>query len=187
MRRDAPSKAARGYADALRVALEEDDEEEDDDTYDLHDDDDHENKKNQKDINGNNEDKDKDKNNEDEEMQDIKQTPSESPLKQNDPNWFRNLRRKHPDWILDVPSGTSQEQERWREGEMGAVYSKTLETLFHLQGDASAFDSEDDNDNGNGNDNNNDGDAWGRKSTALATTVGKVERARRAMEVIEKP
>lgn len=172
MRRDAPSKAARGYADALRTALAEDD-----DSYDMEIE--HENTKNRNNVNGNEE--DNDNNNDNDVEMDVKHDSSESSQNLKDgmgEHWLRDLRRKHPDWILNVPPGTAQEQERWREGEMGAVYSKALETLFHLQGDASAFDSDDEN-------TSND-DAWGSRSTALATTVGKVERARQATEVIEK-
>jgi len=74
-------------------------------------------------------------------------------------------RRPHPTWKLDVPLGTEEEAERWRSGDMADVYEDALRTLQRLQGEG------EDVEVGEGN--------------ALATTVGKAERAGRAAEVVE--
>ncbi|KAJ5239880.1 kinetochore protein Mis14 like-domain-containing protein [Penicillium chermesinum] len=80
----------------------------------------------------------------------------------------RTKARRGPDpaWTLEVPLGTDAEAERWRSGEMAEVYEKTLRTLQRLQGDADMEDSAEGN--------------------ALATTVGKAERAGRAADVVEQ-
>lgn len=80
-------------------------------------------------------------------------------------------RRRHvkPEWKIEVPLGSEQESERWRNGEMAEVYDDALRTLLRLQGE--------------------DTDAItdaGTDGNALATTVGKAERAERAAEVVEK-
>lgn len=69
---------------------------------------------------------------------------------------------KKPDWKIHVPLSSEAETQRWRNGEMAEVYGDTLRTLLRLQGEA---------DEADGN--------------ALATTVGKAERAGRAAEVVE--
>lgn len=80
----------------------------------------------------------------------------------------RRTRRRGPDpaWRLEIPLGTEEEAERWQSGDMAAVYENALRTLQRIQGDA------DTEDNVEGN--------------ALATTVGKAERAGRAADVVEK-
>lgn len=79
-------------------------------------------------------------------------------------------RRRHvkPEWKIDVPLGSEQEAERWRNGEMAEVYDDALQTLLRLQGE------------------DTDAAADGTDGNALATTVGKAERAERAAEVVEK-
>ncbi|KAK2802228.1 hypothetical protein FQN50_007408 [Emmonsiellopsis sp. PD_5] len=76
------------------------------------------------------------------------------------------------DFVLRVPFGardTEKEKERWTGGEVGEVYGEALRTLVRLQGEAGGVDGDGDDDGARG----------------LATTVGKVERARRAAEVVE--
>lgn len=81
----------------------------------------------------------------------------------------RRRRQVRPEWKIEVPLGSEQESERWRNGEMAEVYDDALRTLLRLQGeDTDAI-----------------ADA-GTDGNALATTVGKAERAERAAEVVEK-
>ncbi|KAK2743275.1 hypothetical protein FQN57_004964 [Myotisia sp. PD_48] len=171
MRRDAPLKATRNYEEALRAALQDDDEEDEDlDTYDY----------NFDEIPDN-------------EIPDEKQRVKQDPLEQGpnsniDPpldnisdhnytcgikniNTIRNIRRKHPDWLLNMPARTALEEERWRNGDMRETYSRAVQTLFGLKGEGGGADG-------------NEEDV--QKGAALATTVGRVERARRAVDVIEK-
>lgn len=82
-------------------------------------------------------------------------------------SWRRNRTRPDPAWKLDIPLGTEEEAERWRSGDMGDVYENALRTLQRLQGEGDV-----------------DGDD-GAEGNALATTVGKAERAGRAAEVVE--
>ncbi|KAJ6005016.1 Kinetochore Mis14 [Penicillium herquei] len=79
----------------------------------------------------------------------------------------RRRSRRDPEWELQIPLGTREEMERWRSGDMADVYENTLRTLQRLQGEA-------------------DADEEGPKGSALATTVGKAERAGRAADVVEK-
>lgn len=74
-----------------------------------------------------------------------------------------------PAWTLDIPLGTDEEAERWRNGDMAEVYETALRTLQRLQGEG---DTE-------------IGEEAGFEGNALATTVGKAERAGRAAEVVE--
>jgi kinetochor protein Mis14/NSL1 len=78
---------------------------------------------------------------------------------------------ERPGWKLDVPFGSKNELERWQNGEMAEVYSQTLRTLLHLQGEVQAQSGR--------------GDSEESSVTALATTIGKAERAGRAAEVVE--
>lgn len=77
--------------------------------------------------------------------------------------------RPNPAWTLDIPLGTDEEAERWRNGDMAEVYENALRTLQRLQGEG---DTE-------------AGKEAGSEGNALATTVGKAERAGRAAEVVE--
>lgn len=76
-------------------------------------------------------------------------------------------RRLDPVWKLEIPLGTEEETERWRSGDMAEVYEDALRTLQRLQGEGDI-----------------DAEA-GAEGNALATTVGKAERAGRAAEVVE--
>ncbi|KAL4800435.1 kinetochore protein Mis14 like-domain-containing protein [Aspergillus venezuelensis] len=164
LRRDAPGKAARGYAEALGKVIEEEDKlggDLDDEGYEGE---------------------------EDVEMQDATtnwQTEGEGKgegdnATANKPETRR--RRKQPSrrdterekWNLDIPLGTEQEASRWRNGEMAEVYDDALRTLLRLQGEAVLGD-EDSASTSDGVDGN-----------ALASTVGKAERAGRAVEFVEK-
>lgn len=143
MRRDAPAKAAREYADALKGALAEDDEwsEEEENVNN--------NKNTTSAPDG------------DIDMKDSKERGGESER-------IKRQGSKTNNWQLNIDFGSEREQDRWREGEMGEVYADTLKTLVRLQGEV---------------DDSNDTDEGG--SRGLATTVGRVERARTAAEVVE--
>ncbi|PGH21560.1 hypothetical protein AJ80_03120 [Polytolypa hystricis UAMH7299] len=84
--------------------------------------------------------------------------------------------KRDPSWNLTIPFGNEAEQQRWQDGEMSDVYADALRTLARLQGEVVSGEEEDEE---------GDGDE-GTSSRALATTVGKVDRARRAAEVVEK-
>ena len=73
-------------------------------------------------------------------------------------------------WNLRVPLGAGEEAQRWRNGDVAQAYEDALRTLLHLQGeeDTSTADAPD-----------TDG------GDALATTVGKAERAMKAAEVLD--
>ncbi|KAJ5648312.1 hypothetical protein N7490_004684 [Penicillium lividum] len=91
-------------------------------------------------------------------------------LKQNEASQSQARRRRNrpdPAWDLQIPLGTEAEAERWRSGDMAEVYEHALRTLQRLQGEADA-DGED-----------------GSEGNALATTVGKAERAGRAADVVD--
>ncbi|CAG8887704.1 unnamed protein product [Penicillium egyptiacum] len=70
-------------------------------------------------------------------------------------------------WMLQAALGTEEEQERWKSGDIASVYEDALRMLLRLQGE------------GNVN------TEAGAEGNALATTVGKAERAGRAAEVVE--
>ncbi|KAM5438536.1 hypothetical protein MferCBS31731_004827 [Microsporum ferrugineum] len=154
MRRDAPLKAAKAYEDALNNALLNDDEDEDEDMLD------YEGYGDENNVKRN--DTDQEQRRKDEQRKDMDR--------------IQNLLRKHPEWLLQPPEATSQEQERWRDGEMSDVYARSLETLFRLQGEGSGIGYEDEEE---------DGSSYSG-SAPLARTVGKVERARLATGVVEK-
>ncbi|CAG8948436.1 unnamed protein product [Penicillium salamii] len=71
-----------------------------------------------------------------------------------------------PAWRLEAGLGTEEEQERWKSGDIAGVYEDTLRILLRLQGEGDAVEV-------------------GAEGEALATTVGKAERAGRAAEVVE--
>ncbi|KAH8423922.1 uncharacterized protein LDX57_001679 [Aspergillus melleus] len=83
----------------------------------------------------------------------------------------RKSKARKAQWDLKVPLGTDHEAERWRTGEVAEVYEDALRTLLRLQGEG-----------------DDDSAAEGSTSDgyALASTVGKTERARQAVEVVEK-
>ncbi|KAF9251173.1 hypothetical protein DTO006G1_3956 [Penicillium roqueforti] len=72
-----------------------------------------------------------------------------------------------PAWTLQAALGTEAEQERWKSGDIASVYEDALRMLLRLQGEGNA-----------------DTEA-GVEGNALATTVGKAERAGRAADVVE--
>jgi kinetochor protein Mis14/NSL1 len=76
-------------------------------------------------------------------------------------------RQNDPAWTLQAALGTEEEQERWKSGDIAAVYEDTLRMLLRLQGEGDITTEA------------------GADGNALATTVGKVERAGRAAEVVE--
>ncbi|KAJ5155395.1 Kinetochore Mis14 [Penicillium capsulatum] len=80
----------------------------------------------------------------------------------------RRRKSTDPSWTLQVPLGTEEEVERWQSGDMADVYEDALRTLQRLQGEGDA-----------------DTEA-GVEGNALATTVGKAERAGRAADVVDK-
>jgi kinetochor protein Mis14/NSL1 len=133
MRRDAPARAARAYADALSKVVEEEDEDE----------------------------------------LDVQKVEEED----DDAEGGGDVLQRHPEWKLQMPFSTEQERERWREGEMAEVYADALRTLVRLQPELGGG-VEDEESAGDGED--------GDESLGLAATVGKVERARKAAEVVEK-
>lgn len=79
----------------------------------------------------------------------------------------RGHRKTRPEWNLQAPLGSEQEAERWRGGDMAEVYENALKTLLRLQGEG-GMDIE-----------------MAGEGSALATTVGKAERAGRAADVVE--
>ncbi|KAK1143064.1 hypothetical protein N8T08_007133 [Aspergillus melleus] len=83
----------------------------------------------------------------------------------------RKSKARKAQWDLKVPLGTDHEAERWRTGDVAEVYEDALRTLLRLQGEG-----------------DDDSAAEGSTSDgyALASTVGKTERARQAVEVVEK-
>lgn len=94
---------------------------------------------------------------------------------QRQPDSNRRRRRTiKPEWKIEVPLGSEAEAQRWRNGDMADVYDDALRTLLRLQGEV-----DDESDSGAAGDGGSDGNA-------LATTLGKAERAGRAAEVVEK-
>lgn len=81
----------------------------------------------------------------------------------------------NPDWKLNIPFGTDLERERWFSGEMAEVYTDTLRTLLRLQGEDMELEGEADTGNNTGSNNK-----------AISTTVATAERAQKAVEVVEK-
>lgn len=155
LRRDAPRRAAREYAKELERIIEEEDKEFDDEEED------------DSDVEMN--DADADRN------QDQLQTqPEEDAANTNEGEKRPRGKVSRKEWNLDIPLGTEQEAERWRNGEMAEVYEDALRTLLRLQGEPVP-----------GND-----DAMSKSDgvdgNALASTVGKAERAGRAVEFVEK-
>ncbi|KAJ9213609.1 hypothetical protein DTO166G4_4859 [Paecilomyces variotii] len=168
LRRDAPGRAAKNYAQELKNALREDDEEfEKEELADEREQDDA-----------------------DLQMTDAPKTEDESSNNDNDNTRNQNqgissttqrpLRRSpriKREWKLSVPLGTVEEEARWRNGEMAEVYSDALRTLLRLQGEAVVGDEHDESDSTSS--------SSSRGIKALATTLGKAERAGRAADVVE--
>lgn len=74
--------------------------------------------------------------------------------------------KRDPAWNLEAKLGSEVEGERWKGGDFAGVYEDTLRLLLRLQGEGE--------------------DVEVGEGEALATTVGKVERAGRAAEVVEE-
>ncbi|KAJ5888135.1 Kinetochore Mis14 [Penicillium taxi] len=165
LRREAPQKAAQNYgAQLLRLINEEGGEDGDEDDAD-------EGMNESEDVTG----LAKPNNNEgdamdvDPENVPANPKPTQKNVSQAEYSTRSRRRRNRPDpaWKLHIPFGTDEEAERWRSGDIAGVYENSLRTLQRLQGEA---------------------DLGGEDSTegnALATTVGKAERAGRAAEVVE--
>ncbi|KAL1854227.1 hypothetical protein Plec18167_000145 [Paecilomyces lecythidis] len=170
LRRDAPGRAARNYAQELKNALQEDDEE-----FRKEEEDVDETERDDSDVQMTDapktEDGQSNNNNNDNNNNHQNQT-------QNGANTTQRPLRRSPrikqEWKLSVPLGTAEEQARWRNGEMAEVYSDALRTLLRLQGEAVVGDEHDESDS-----------ASGGGTKALATTLGKAERAGRAADVVE--
>lgn len=152
LRRDAPGRAAKAYAEQLRRALREDEEEE-----------------KLEDLEGEEEMKEEEEEEEeqsagqDTEMADAGATSTTTRTQRKGP--MTRSRAK-----LEISLGTENEAERWRGGEMAEVYEDALRTLLRLQGEGVSVDTSGDGTDGN----------------ALSSTLGKAERAGRAVEVVEK-
>ncbi|KAF4760587.1 hypothetical protein HAV15_005516 [Penicillium sp. str.  len=166
-RRDAPRRAAKEYAAQLKKMIEEEEEE-----YE-----------NEDEIENGEKDTDNDT-----EMgesanlqpQSNNENENTTPGQEADgmdvdsiPNGTGSVRSRRPHgnldpaWTLQVALGTEEEQERWKSGDIANVYEDALRMLLRLQGE------------GNAN------TEAGAEGNALATTVGKAERAGRAAEVVE--
>ncbi|KAL2868349.1 uncharacterized protein BJX67DRAFT_380154 [Aspergillus lucknowensis] len=151
LRRDAPGKAAKQYVEQLNKVIADDEESKEE------------------------EDGDKVIADTDSEMLDAgssSQPQPEDPVMTTRERRRRKLLRELTQWNLDIPLGTEQEAERWRNGEIAKIYEDALQTVLRLQGEAVPDDDAVSKSDGI------DGDA-------LASTVGKAERAGRAVEFVE--
>ncbi|KAL4913744.1 kinetochore protein Mis14 like-domain-containing protein [Aspergillus aurantiobrunneus] len=162
LRRDAPGRAARGYAEELEKVIEEEDRDEEFDE---------EGEEEGGDVEMHDADGDGDADG------DKPQPQSEEPTtntKEEKGRRRKQTKNASAQWDLDIATGTKQEAERWRNGEMAEVYEDALRTLLRLQGEAvpgdddAVFKSD------------------GMDGNALASTVGKAERAGRAADFVEK-
>lgn len=175
LRREAPARAAETYAAELRRAIEADDGLFGGEDGGVEDGVDEKGERGEgQTVNGNGE---SNNNNNDEgepthgnqpndiEMPDAEPNISnpDQPNEDTKPTQRKRPQQQQQQWKLNIPLGTDQEAERWRSGEMAEVYEDALRTLLRLQGEEE--------------------DA----QTALSSTVGKAERAGRAVEVVEKP
>ncbi|KAJ9297793.1 hypothetical protein DTO271G3_4014 [Paecilomyces variotii] len=167
LRRDAPGRAAKNYAQELKNALREDDEEfQKDELVDEREQDD-------ADL----EMTDAPPKMEDEQSHDNDNENAQNQNQSDSSTAQRPLRRSpriKKEWKLSVPLGTVEEEARWRNGEMAEVYSDALRTLLRLQGEAVVGEEHDESDS-----------TSSRGTKALATTLGKAERAGRAADVVE--
>ncbi|KAL5002272.1 kinetochore protein Mis14 like-domain-containing protein [Aspergillus recurvatus] len=163
LRRDAPRRAAREYAKELGRVIEEEEEE-----YKKF------------------EEEEEEEDDADVEMDDAgaggNQVQSQAKSEEGAANTNgeekrqrRGVSKKKKEWDLDIPLGAEQEAGRWRNGEMAEVYEDALRTLLRLQGDPVPGDDDAAVSKSDGVDGN-----------ALASTVGKAERAGRAVEFVEK-
>ncbi|EGC42264.1 conserved hypothetical protein [Histoplasma capsulatum var. duboisii H88] len=170
LRRDTPRRAAEAYAEALRGVLKEEDEDwevdgEGDGNGDYGDD-------------GGNGGGNRD--GPDVDMKDLDGETTQLRRRER----RQGYRNRKEDFTLHVPFGhTEGMKRRWVEGGVADVYADALTTLVRLQGEAAGVgdvhDCGDEDGDGSGSGSGSGG------QRGLATTVGKVERARRAAEVVE--
>ncbi|KAL2788480.1 kinetochore protein Mis14 like-domain-containing protein [Aspergillus keveii] len=156
LRRDAPGKAARQYAEQLNKAIEEDDKDLDEEEEGGEDEDD------------GNQDK-----NYDADMPDTTQPQQVDAASTTAQRRRRKPRKGSSVWNLDIPLGTENEAERWANGEIAELYEDALRAILRLQGEAAAGE-------------NAETQSDGLDGNALASTVGKAERASRAVEFVEE-
>lgn len=159
LRRDAPGKAAREYVEELGRVIEEEDREVDDDGEEEE---------------GENQDVEMGDANADANANQTEPQSEEAAAKTKEKISRRKQAEKESEqWDLDIRLGTDKEAERWRNGEIAEVYEDALRTLLRLQGEAVPGDDE-------------RSDSDGMDGSALASTLGKAERAGRAVDFVEK-
>ncbi|GKZ16683.1 hypothetical protein AbraIFM66951_000081 [Aspergillus brasiliensis] len=166
LRRDAPGRAAKAYAEQLRRAIREDEQQEDDEVGG---EDGEEEEEMKEEEDGQQHQQQPQSAGQDTEMTDAGATTTTTTTARRQRRGPMTRSRAK----LEVSLGTENEAQRWRSGEMAEVYEDALRTLLRLQGEGvpgAEVDS-----SGEGADGN-----------ALASTLGKAERAGRAVEVVEK-
>ncbi|KAJ5960589.1 uncharacterized protein N7479_007739 [Penicillium vulpinum] len=173
-RRDAPRRAAKEYAAQLKKMIEEEEEYEDEYEYEAesggkdadNDTEMSESANLQPQLNNENENTTP---GQEPDSMDVDSTPNGTGSAQTGAQArSQRPRGKHdPAWTLQVALGTEAEQERWKSGDIASVYEDSLRMLLRLQGEGNAIAEA------------------GAEGNALATTVGKAERAGRAAEVVE--
>ena len=167
MRRDAPGRAAKAYAEQLRRAIQEDENEDKEGQGDGEVQEEEEEglkEESQQSAEG----EDGEEGNRDTEMPDV---DANAESRKTETTRRRPMTRSRAK--LEVSLGTEHEAERWRRGEMAEVYEDALRTLLRLQGEGVPGQEL-------------DASAEGPDGNALASTLGKAERAGRAVEVVEK-
>ncbi|OOF96625.1 hypothetical protein ASPCADRAFT_405122 [Aspergillus carbonarius ITEM 5010] len=167
LRRDAPGRAAKAYAEQLRRAIQEDENEDKEGQGDGEVQEEEEEglkEESQQSAEG----EDGEEGNRDTEMPDV---DANAESRKTETTRRRPMTRSRAK--LEVSLGTEHEAERWRRGEMAEVYEDALRTLLRLQGEGVPGQEL-------------DASAEGPDGNALASTLGKAERAGRAVEVVEK-
>ncbi|PTU17411.1 hypothetical protein P175DRAFT_0486860 [Aspergillus ochraceoroseus IBT 24754] len=173
LRRDAPGKAAKLYAEELKKSIEKEDEDEDEDEEEEEEEEEEEDLNRKDSEQGEHKGKDVDMLDADADADaDAQSKPSSSEPDSKRHRKHLRKQRNAAKWNLDIPLGTEKEAERWRNGEVAEVYEDALRTLLRLQGEGVS---------NNGAVCKSDG----MDGNALASTVGKAERARRAVEFVE--
>ncbi|KAL3475015.1 kinetochore protein Mis14 like-domain-containing protein [Aspergillus californicus] len=166
LRRDAPGKAAREYVERLNRAIEEEDDDEEDEIEEGGD--------REEEVNADVEMADADANADSNQQPSGGEDPATATTTTRKETRRRQKSSKRPaHWDLNIPFGTEQEAERWRNGDVAEVYEDALRAILRLQGEAVPGDeavSKSDGMDGN----------------ALASAVGKAERAGRAVEFVEE-
>ncbi|PWY87880.1 Mis14-domain-containing protein [Aspergillus sclerotioniger CBS 115572] len=161
LRRDAPGRAAKAYAEQLRRAIQEDENEEEE----------VEEGQGEGEVQEEGLKEESRQSAEGEENRDTEMPDVDANANANANSRKMETTRRRPMTRsrakLEVPLGTEHEAERWRSGEIAEVYEDALRTLLRLQGEL-------------------DASAEGPDGNALASTLGKAERAGRAVDVVEK-